>query len=117
MTGSRRLPHVLVLLGLALMLVGALDPLEGSLVILPGAGLVAVGAGLARSPQRVITYWAFVLVAVGVQALWLLNAMGGLAVRSFWWTLVIVPYPVGWVMALASVVQLLLDQRALKSAA
>jgi hypothetical protein len=85
---------------------GALDPLEGSLLILPGSGLVALGAFLARSRPGVLRYWltVFALVAFGVLALFILSAAGGLGGRhghSPWWGLLILPYPVGWIMALA----------------
>ncbi len=95
--------NILVFLGLIAMLVGALDPLEGSLVILPGSGLVALGAFLGHSQHRKFLAWSFVLVAIGVGALWGLSYVGGFggnSGRSTWWALALIPYPVGWVMGL-----------------
>jgi cystathionine beta-lyase family protein involved in aluminum resistance len=100
--GSR----ILKVVGGLAMLLGTLDPLEGSLLILAGSGLVALGVYLSGKDRRTVLYWvcAFVLIAVGVGALFALSAVGGIggeSGRSMWWGLLILPYPVGWLMALA----------------
>jgi hypothetical protein len=108
MNGPRRSSRILVMVGLVAMVIGALDPLEGSLVILPGTGLVALGARLGNSRHRVLLSWSFVLVAVGVGAVWGLSALGGLGGdtgRSYWWGLVLLPYPIGWIMGLVGAVR------------
>jgi hypothetical protein len=86
--------------------VGTLDPLEGSLLILPGSGLVALGMFLGGRDRRTVLYWtwAFILIAVGVAALFGLSAVGGIGGkegRSMWWGILLLPYPAGWLMALA----------------
>jgi len=88
------------------MLLGTLDPLEGSLLILPGSGLVALGMFLGGKDRRTVLYWtwAFILIAVGVAALFGLSAAGGLGGKSghsMWWGLLMLPYPVGWLMGAA----------------
>jgi hypothetical protein len=106
--------RLLVIVGLVAMVIGALDPLEGSLVILPGTALVALGARLGRSRHKVLLRWSIVLVAVGVGALWGLSALGGFGPpsgRSYWWALVLLPYPVGWIMGLVGAVWTLRDGR------
>lgn len=103
MHDAGRWPRLLVIVGLVAMVLGALDPLEGSLVILAGAGLAALGAWLGNSLHRMLVYWSFALVAVGVGALWGLSAVGGFGGktgRSNWWGLVLLPYPVGWILGL-----------------
>jgi hypothetical protein len=112
MNGAGRWSRILVIVGLVAMVIGALDPLEGSLVILPGCGLVALGALLGKSRHRIFLYWAFVLVAVGVGALWGLSALGGFggkSGRSNWWGLVLLPYPVGWIMGLVGAIRRLIE--------
>lgn len=94
------------------MVIGALDLMEGSLLILPGAGLVALGAMLSKSQHRRYLYSAFALVAVGVSTLWALSAMGGLGGstgRSLWWGVVLLPYPIGWILSLLGTIRLLRD--------
>ena len=91
--------------GIAMML-GTLDPLEGSLLILPGSGLVALAMYLSGRDRRTVLYWvwAFILIAVGVGAMFALSAIGGIGGRSghsMWWGVLILPYPAGWLMAVA----------------
>jgi hypothetical protein len=97
--------RILIIVGSIAMLVGALDPMEGSVVILPGSGLVALGTFLGRNERRLITYrvWVFILITIGVGALWGLSAMGGLggaSGRSMWWGVLILPYLIGWSMGI-----------------
>ena len=98
--------RILKVVGGIAMLLGTLDPLEGSLLILPGGGLVALGVYLSGKDRRTVLYWAsvFILIAVGVGAMFALSARGGFggeSGRSMWWGILILPYPVGWLMALA----------------
>jgi hypothetical protein len=104
--------RALIVVGVAGMLIGAIDPLEGSVIILPGSALVALGAFLGKSRYRVLFYWSLILVAVGVVELGLLSSLGGIGgsrVHSIWWALVVLPYPVGWILDLVSVVLELID--------
>ena len=99
--------RVLMVAGVAGMLIGAIDPLEGSIIILPGSALVALGAFLGKSRYRIVCYWSLILVAVGVVELWVLSGFGGIGgsrERSVWWGLVVLPYPVGWILGLAGVI-------------
>lgn len=98
--------RILIVVGAVAMLLGTLDPLEGSLLILPGSGLIALGTLLRRAQPSVLRYWvwAFILIGVGVGAMFVLSAFGGIGGRSghsMWWGIFILPYPVGWFMALA----------------
>ncbi|MBU1694437.1 MAG: hypothetical protein KJ726_06800 [Verrucomicrobia bacterium] len=104
--------NILVFVGLIAMLVGVIDPLEGSLIILLGSGLVALGAFLGKSRYRKLLGWSFALVVVGMGALWGLSAVGGLGGstgRSMWWALLLLPYPVGWIMGLVGVILRLIE--------
>jgi len=92
--------RILIIIGSIAMLVGALDPMEGSLVILPGSGLFALGTFLGQNERRWIAYrvGVFILIAIGVGALWVLPSFGGNSGRSMWWGLLILPYLIGWSM-------------------
>ena len=103
----------LVIAGLVGMLAGALDPLEGSVVILAGAVLAWWGARLGRSRQQTRLTWALVLIAVGVAAMFALSAYGGIGGTtglSNWWGVLLVPYPIGWVMGLVGAFRILRDE-------
>ncbi len=105
-TGHSRLwTKIMVLIGSIGLLVGALDPLEGSVAILIGSGLVALGTFLAHAERRLIRYrtMVFLLIAIGVAALWGLSAVGGFGGKSghsMWWGLLLLPYLIGWPMAI-----------------
>src|ERR1035441_5774686 len=92
--------RILIVLGSIGMLVGAIDPMEGSLIILPGSLLVALGTFLGQCERQLIAYrvWVFILIAIGVGAMWGLTMVGGFggnSGRSMWWGGLIVPYLVG----------------------
>ncbi len=91
------------------MVAGAIDPLEGSLLILPGSGFVALGAWLGRQSRAWLTYWLWVfgLIATGVGAMFVLSAFGGIGGRSghsMWWGLLLIPYPIGWLMGIVGLI-------------
>jgi len=114
MQESRRWWRILVVGGLVLMVMGAIDPLEGSLVILPGCALVALGAFLGKSYRRKLLLWAFGLVAIGVGVLFGVSALGGIGGdtgRSMWLALLFLPYPVGWILGLVGAIQTLRETR------
>jgi len=99
--------RILVIVGSIAMLIGALDPLEGSVVILVGSGLVALGTFFSQVGRQLLTYWisVFTLIAVGVAAMFVLSAFGGIggtSGHSMWWGVLILPYPIGWIMGIVS---------------
>ena len=105
-TDSRnRWSRILTLVGSIAMLLGAMDPMEGSAVILPGSGLVALGVVLGHSERRLIAYRlaVFILILLGVGAMWVLSwagGFGGKSGRSMWWGVLILPYLIGWSMGI-----------------
>jgi hypothetical protein len=94
------------------MVVGVLDPLEGSPIIAFAIGLVALGTHLGRSRHRRLALWAFVLVVVGVGAMWAMTAIGGVGGstgRSAWWAMLAAPAVVGWIMGVIAAARVLTD--------
>ncbi len=107
---ARRWARVLVVVGLVLMVVVIADPLEGSILTVPGVGAIAAAAILLRSRYRTHSYWAAALLVLGVCAMWILSAKGGIGGdtgRSMWWAVVMIPYPVGWLYGLLVGIRLL----------
>jgi len=97
--------RILTIVGGIAMLVGAIDPMEGSALILPGSGLFALGTYVGQAERRLIVYRVsvFVLIAIGVGALWGLSSVGGFGGTSdysAWWGLLVLPYPIGWLMGI-----------------
>jgi hypothetical protein len=103
---------ILCVIGVVALLIGALDPLEGAFVILPASAVIALSAFLARSRFRRLAYWACGLTAIGVGAMFIISALGGLggdSGRSMWWALTCLPYPLGWILCLVAVVYMLIE--------
>jgi hypothetical protein len=101
------LAKLLAVVGLAVMLIGSIDPLEGSVIIVPGLGLAALAGFVGQCTRRRLLYWSFAFVAAGVAAMFVLSAFGGAGGqtgRSIWWALVILPYPVGWILGLVGTI-------------
>lgn len=99
--------RILIIVGGIAMLVGALDPLEGSLIILLGSGLVTGGICVGNGEPGLRNYWILILslIAIGVGAMVGLSAVGGIGGsrgHSMWWGLLILPYPIGWVMGIVN---------------
>ena len=97
--------RILIVLGSIGMLVGAIDPMEGSLIILPGSLLVALGTFLGQCERQLIAYrvWVFILIAIGVGAMWGLTMVGGFGGKSghsMWWGVLVLPYLIGWSMGI-----------------
>lgn len=110
MNGNARWSRPLVIVGLVAMLAGILDPMEGSVVVLAGIAVAALGVWLGHDRREKLLYWSFALVVLGVGALWWLSSVGGFGGdtgRSMWWGLLILPYPVGWIMGLFAVRRIL----------
>ncbi len=105
---SHRWFRPLVIAGLTAMVLGAVDPLEGSIVIAVGSVLVALGTPRRESRVGGRAWLACLLTVVGVAAIWIMSAFGGVGGstgRSMWWALVAAPYPVGWILGLVGAVQ------------
>jgi hypothetical protein len=95
--------RALVIVGLIAMALGALDPLEGSFVIWLASALVAFGEMLSGGRHRNVLYGSFLLITAGVVAMWVMSAIGGIGGNTghtMWWALVLIPYPVGWLLGL-----------------
>jgi hypothetical protein len=105
MTSSRY--RLLLIAGLVLMVLGAIDPMEGSVVILAGSAFAALAAWFGHLQRATAIVTAFVLIAIGVATLFGFSAVGGIGGntgRSMWWMLTMVPYPVGWIVGLVAVI-------------
>ena len=99
--------RVLFSFGALAILLGSFDPLEGALLILAGTAAVTLAAHLRRSRHRALFRWGLPLTAIGVAALHGLSSVGGLGGRTgrpMVWSIVLVPYAMGWLVTVIGVV-------------
>ena len=109
MHSESRWPRALLILGAIAMFLGAVDPLEGSVVVVVGSGLLLASEISKGATRRRPAFWTtvFVLVVIGVTAMFVLSSVGGIGGntgRSMWWGLLILPYPVGWLLGIGRLV-------------
>jgi hypothetical protein len=103
-------PRALLILGLTGMALGLLDPLEGSIAVVIGSGFAALGGAVGRSRHRDLLIGAFTMVALGVAALWVVSAFGGLSMRPGApgihpaWGALFLPYPIGWLLGIVTAI-------------
>ncbi|MCX6272302.1 MAG: hypothetical protein NTU44_14020, partial [Bacteroidetes bacterium] len=99
----RKYAKTIHFIGLVAMILGIIDPLEGSIVILVGSLLTVVASWLAGSPYFKIIFWSFILIVIGVSALFGVSAAGGIGGntgRPMWLMVVFFPYPLGWIIGI-----------------
>ena len=105
---TRRWSRGLLWMGTTALVLGAFDPLEGSVVIVAAAGVVLIAAQLGHLHARRWVAWGGALALLGVATLWAMSAMGGVGPstgRSYWWMLLLAPYPIGWILTLTGAIR------------
>ncbi len=89
--------------GVTALIIGILDPLEGSVVIAAGSILITLAAYLTNDRHRKLFLLSTILITIGVFSLFYLSSLGGFGGNSnlsWWWIILILPYPIGWIMAI-----------------
>ena len=95
--------RVIYITGVVALIIGLIDPLEGSIVIAAGSVLIALATYLTHDRHRKLFLLSTILIAIGVSFMFYLSSLGGFGGSSkltWWWGLLILPYPVGWIMAI-----------------
>lgn len=102
MTRDRKL-QIGFITGVFMVLLGVIDPLRGSILVLLGSGLLAFVTHLFPDPHARYYRIAAVLILIGVLALWVLTSLGGFGEGgdlSYGLGVLILPYPIGWLILL-----------------
>jgi len=95
--------RIIYIIGVVALTIGIVDPLEGSVVILAGSALVALSTFLIKDRHWKIFLASFIMILIGVIALFYLSSLGGFggqSTLSWWWGTLILPYPVGWLLSI-----------------
>ncbi len=101
------LKHVMFIFGIIALIVGALDPLEGAVVIVIGTISLTWSAYLNHDRHWRIFMTACAMIIWGVIFLFYLSSLGGFGGNSplsWWWGLLILPYPIGWLITITTLI-------------
>jgi hypothetical protein len=99
--------RVIYIIGVIALLIGVLDPLEGSVVIAAGSVLLALATYRAHDRHWKLFLLSLILIAMGVFSLFYLSSLGGFggnSALSWWWGTLILPYPIGWLLAVVLII-------------
>ena len=103
MNKKNKWTHVIYIFGIIALIIGALDPLEGSVVITLGSVLIVLSTYLTNDRHRKLFLTAAIMIVIGVLFLFYLSSLGGFGGKStlsWWYGILILPYPVGWLMSI-----------------
>jgi hypothetical protein len=95
--------RILYLIGVIALIIGILDPLEGSVVIASGSALVALATYLTHDRHWKIFFMSLIMIVIGVFFLFYFSSLGGFGGKStlsWWWGILILPYPLGWILSI-----------------
>jgi hypothetical protein len=98
-----KLIRAIYIIGIIALVIGIIDPLEGSVVIAAGIVLVTLSVYLARDRYRKIYLFSLIMIILGVFFLFYFSSLGGFgggSALSWWWGTFILPYPIGWLVAI-----------------
>jgi hypothetical protein len=91
--------------GVIATIAGAIDPMEGSVVIAMGSILLTISAYFKNDRYFKIFLIAAIFIIIGVSSVWYVSSFGGFdPKREWWWTLVILPYPIGWLINIMTLI-------------
>jgi multisubunit Na+/H+ antiporter MnhB subunit len=93
---------IIFIIGIVALIIGAVDPLEGSVVIACGSALLALSTYMKRDQQWKSFLISLMMILVGVFFMFYFSSLGGFggnSTLSWWWVSFILPYPIGWLLA------------------
>lgn len=94
---------IILIIGMVTLVIGAIDPLEGSVIIAAGSLLIALSTYLTRHRYWKIFLASLIMIIFGMFFMFYLSNLGGFGGKSelsWWWGILILPYPIGWVMTI-----------------
>jgi len=96
--------RIVYIIGVVAFIIGTLDPMEGSIVIAAACGLLTIATSIRKDRHRKIFLATFIMITVGVISLFYISSLGGFPPVSWWWGIFILPYPVGWLMTVITLI-------------
>jgi hypothetical protein len=108
------LTRIIYIIGVIALIIGILDFMEGSVVILAGSALVTLSMYLSHDKHRKMFLLSTILVAIGVFFLFYLSSLGGFGGNSrlsWWYGILILPYPIGWISGIVLIIRNLVTRK------
>lgn len=103
--GNSKWIRYVFIAGVIATIAGAIDPMEGSVVIAAGSILLAISSYFRNDIYLKIFLIAAIFIIIGVTAIWYVSSLGGFdPKREWWWTVVILPYPIGWLINIITLI-------------
>ncbi|MEI6765981.1 MAG: hypothetical protein WCM76_10090 [Bacteroidota bacterium] len=106
--------RITYIISVVVFLLGTLDPMEGSVLIAAGSILMAVITALAHDRHRKLFMTSMIMIVIGVFFLFYFSSLGGFGGTSdlsWWWALLILPYPLGWLLTIVTLIVRLFKKR------
>ena len=111
--------RVIYILGVVALLIGAIDPLEGSVLIMTGSALVALSAYVTSDRHSKIFTVSLTMIVFGVVFMFYFSSLGGFGGASnlsWWWSLLILPFPMGWLTIITVLIRRAIKNKSQKVA-
>ncbi|KAF5060905.1 hypothetical protein DSECCO2_320730 [anaerobic digester metagenome] len=99
--------RIIYIIGVIALVIGVLDPLEGSVVITVGCTFIALSTYLTKDRYWRIFLTSLIMIVIGVFFLFYFSSLGGFggtSTLSWWWGTLILPYPLGWLMSIITLI-------------
>jgi uncharacterized membrane protein YbhN (UPF0104 family) len=110
--------RIIYITGVISIIIGALDPLEGSILIMIGSALLALSAYITSDKHSKIFTVSLVMILIGVAFMFYFSSLGGFggtSTLSWWWGLLILPFPIGWLTIIIVLIKRAIENKKLKS--
>ena len=106
--------RVIFIVGVVALIIGAIDPLEGSLLIIVGSALLALSAYVNNDRHSKIFTIALIMIVIGVFFMFYFSSIGGFggtSKLSWWWGLLILPFPIGWITIIVVLIKRAIENK------
>jgi hypothetical protein len=118
MKNKAKWTRIIYIIGVIALIIGAIDPLEGSVVIMAGSALLALSAYATSDRHSKIFTASLIMIVIGVAFLFYFSSLGGFggtSTLSWWWGLLILPFPIGWLTIIIVLIRRAIENKKLKS--
>ena len=98
---------IVYIAGIVAFIIGSIDPLEGSVIIGIGSVLLAISTYFTHDRHWRIFVASLAMIIIGIFFLFYLSSLGGFGGKStlsWWWGVFILPYPIGWLITIITLI-------------